>query len=89
VQPGLRPDWHDESGGPVSRNVVTLRLRALCLPTRRNRNTRERVERALKERFRARVDRDPKTIEIDFRNRLPPRAAKQEVRDELDRIDFR
>jgi hypothetical protein len=74
----------------VPRNVVTLRLRPLRLPTRRNRKTRERVEQALRDRFRARIDRDPtRTIEMDFPKRLPPRSAKQQVTDELNRIDPR
>ena len=74
----------------MPRNVVTVRLRALRLPTRRNRNTRERVEQALRDRFRARVDREAaRTIEIDFPKRLPQRSAKQQVTDELNRIDPR
>jgi hypothetical protein len=74
----------------VPRNVVTLRPRALRLPTRRNRNTRERVEQALAERFRARIDRDAaRTIKIYFPRRLPSRLAKQQGTDELDRIDRR
>src|SRR6266540_3347181 len=48
------------------------------------------VEQELTERFRARLDRDAaRTIEIDFPKRLPPRSAKQQVTDELDRIDPR
>jgi hypothetical protein len=73
----------------VPRNVVTLRLRALRLPTRRNRDTQERVEQALTERFRARVDPDVASIAIDFPTSLPRRSAKQQVTDELDRIDPR
>jgi hypothetical protein len=68
---------------------VTLVPRVLVLPTRRNRLTRQRVEAAVAERYRARFERDPERIEVDFPKRISGRAAKSEVAELLDRADPR
>lgn len=68
----------------MPRNVVTLTPRVLKLPTRRNSETRRRVEEMMVERFRARVERDPKRIEMDFPKQIGARAAKNEVAHALD-----
>jgi hypothetical protein len=73
----------------MPRNVVTLSPRLLVLPTRRNREARDRVERALVDRYRARRESDPDRIQIDFSKRQARRAAKDEVVAELDRIEPR
>src|SRR5215213_4386420 len=73
----------------VPRNVVTLTPRRLVLPIRRNRTARERIERALVEKYRARREADPERIAIDFSKRALRRAAKDEVAAELDRIEPR
>lgn len=70
----------------VPRNVVTLVPRLLVLPTRRNRETREKVEAHLVERHRARAESNPDRIEIDFPKRLGGRAAKAEVIESLDEV---
>jgi hypothetical protein len=76
--------------GWVPRNVVTVSARAFRLPTRRNRDTEDKVEQALVERFRARAERSPVLhIKIDFPKRESHRAAKERVAAELDRIDAR
>jgi len=71
----------------MPRNVVTLSPRRLSLPTRRNRQVRQSVERMVVERYRARVERDPERIEIDFPKDKSRRAAKNEVAAALDAID--
>jgi hypothetical protein len=71
----------------VPRNVVTLSPRRLSLPTRRNRETRRRIEEMVIERYRARVEHDPERIEIDFPKRVGGRAAKDEVTEALDAVD--
>ena len=73
----------------VPRNVVTLCPRVLQLPTRRNRETRRRVEEMVVERFRARVERDPERIKMDFPKRIGGRAARNEVAHALDAADPR
>ena len=73
----------------VPRNVVTLSPRLLALPTRRNRETRLRIERMVVERFRARVERDPYRVEMDFPKRTGGRTAKNEVIDALEATDPR
>jgi len=71
----------------MPRNVVTLSPRVLVLPTRRDRDARDRIERALVEKYRARRESDPDRIEIYFPKRGPRRAAKEEVAAELDRVE--
>ncbi len=73
----------------MPRNVVTLSRRWFVLPTRRNRETRQRIEAAVVERFRARVETEPERIAMDFPKRKGGRAAKAEVMETLDRIDPR
>jgi hypothetical protein len=73
----------------MPRNVVTLTPRRLVLPMQRNRAARERVERALVERYRARRESDPERIAIDFPKRAPRRAAKDEIVAALDGIEPR
>jgi len=73
----------------VPRNVVTLTPRRLVLPVQRNRAARERIERALVDRYRARRESDPQRIAIDFPKRGLRRAAKNEIVAELDRIEPR
>jgi hypothetical protein len=73
----------------MPRNVVTLSPRVFVLPTRRNRDARDRIERALEDKYRARRESNPSRIELDFPKRDPRRAAKEEVAAELDRIDRR
>jgi len=73
----------------VPRNVVTLVPRILAFPTRRNRETRRRIESRIVERYRARIDQEANQIEIDFPKRLGGRAAKTQVMEELDRTDPR
>lgn len=68
---------------------MTLAPRLLALPTRRNRETRQRIEQMLVERYRARVESDPERIEMDFSERLAGRAAKNEVMGALDATDPR
>ena len=68
----------------MPRNVVTLSPKLLSLPTRRNREIRERVRTLVVERYRARVETHPERIEIDFPKRLGGRAAKREVLQVLD-----
>jgi len=62
----------------VPRNVVTLTPRVLTLPTRRNRETRQRIEQIVAERYRARVENDAERIEMDFRKAYgwPSRRAQ-------------
>jgi hypothetical protein len=55
----------------------------------RNRAARERIERALVDKYRARLESDPERIEIHFPKRAPHRAAKDEIAAELDRIEPR
>ena len=69
----------------MPRNVVTLRRRTLVLPTRRNREARDRIEGALEDAFRARREGD--ALQMDFSKREVPRTAKERVAAELDRID--
>jgi hypothetical protein len=73
----------------VPRNVVTLTPRVLTLPTRRNRETRARIERFVVERYRARLESDPERIEMDFPKSVGGRAAKNEVSQALDSVDPR
>jgi len=73
----------------VPRNVVTLAPRRLVLPKQRNRAARERIERALVERYRARRESNPERIVIDFPKRGSRRAAKEEVASALDQIEPR
>ena len=73
----------------MPRNVVTLSPRRVILPIRRSRAARERVERALVDKYRARFESAPERIEIDFPKRAPHRAAKVEIAAELDRIEPR
>lgn len=73
----------------MPRNVVTLSRRWLVLPTQRNQAARERIERALVDRFRARRESDPERIEIDFPKRALRRAAKEEVAAALDHVEPR
>jgi hypothetical protein len=73
----------------VPRNVVTLAPRVLTLPSRRNRETRNRVERVVVGRFRARIETHPDRIEMDFPKRMGGRAAKNEVMRALDAADPR
>jgi len=73
----------------VPRNVVTLTPRRLVLPVQRNRAARERIERALVDRYRARRESDPQRIAIDFPKRGLRRAARNEIVAELDRIEPR
>jgi hypothetical protein len=75
--------------GVVPRNVVTLTPRVLALPTRRNRQTRERVKQMVVVRFRARLESDPERIEMDFPKRFGGRAAKDQVAQALDQTDSR
>ena len=55
----------------------------------RNRAARERIERALVDKYSARRESDPERIAIDFPKRALRRAAKDEVVAELDRIEPR
>jgi hypothetical protein len=71
----------------VPRNVVTLTPRWLVLPMRRNRAARERIERALVDRYRARRESDPERIQIDFPKHAPRRAAKEEISAALDQVE--
>jgi hypothetical protein len=74
----------------VPRNVVTLRVRAFRVPTRRNRDTQHRVEQALVERLRARAERTPVLqLEIDFPKNESHRDATDEMEAELNQIDAR
>jgi hypothetical protein len=73
----------------MPRNVVTLSPRPLVLPIRRNRETRERIEQVVVERYRARIEKNPERIEMDFPKRLGGRAAKNEVIRTLDATDPR
>ena len=73
----------------MPRNVVTLSPRVLTLPTRRNRETRQRIEQMMVERYRARVETDPERIEMDFPQSVGGRAAKEEVTRALDSFDQR
>jgi hypothetical protein len=73
----------------MPRNVVTLSPRLLVLPIPGNGKARERVERALIQKYRARRESDPDRIEIDFPKRAPRRAAKEGVAAELDQIEPR
>ena len=73
----------------MPRNVVTLTPRRLVVPTQRNRAARERIERALVDRYRARRESDPERIEIHFPKRAPRRAAKEEVAAALDQVEPR
>ena len=75
--------------GGVPRNVVTLAPRLLRLPTRRNRETQERIVAMVVERFRARVEKDPERIAMDFPKRMGGRAAKNELIRALDSTDPR
>ena len=69
----------------MPRNVVTLRPRLVTLPTRRNRETRKRVERFVVERYRASIYDEG--IKIHFPKRKGRRAAKDEVTRALDATD--
>jgi hypothetical protein len=73
----------------VPRNVVRLTPRWLVLPMQRNRAARERIERALVDKYRARRESDPERIEIDFPKRAPRRAAKEEIAAALDQVEPR
>jgi hypothetical protein len=73
----------------MPRNVVRLTPRRLVLPTQRNRAARERIERALVDKYRARRASDPERIEIDFPKHAPRRAAKEEVAVTLDDVEPR
>jgi hypothetical protein len=55
----------------------------------RNRAARERIERALVDKYRARRESDPERIAIDFPKRALHRASKDEIVAELDRIEPR
>src|SRR5437667_212530 len=50
----------------MPRNVVTLTPRRVVLPLRRHRAARERIERALVDKYRARRESAPERIEIDL-----------------------
>lgn len=73
----------------MPRNVVRLTPRRLVLPIQRNRAARERIERALAEKYRVRRESDPERIEIDFPKHGLRRAAKEEVAAALDRVEPR
>jgi hypothetical protein len=73
----------------MPRNVVTLTPRLLALPTRRNRETRERIESFLVRQYRARVELEPYRIKIDFPMRVGRRPARTRVSGDLDRTDPR
>jgi hypothetical protein len=73
----------------MPRNVVTLKPRVLVLPTRRNRDARDRIVRALAETFQGRQESRPDRIEIDFPSKDPRRAARDAVAAELDRVERR
>ena len=73
----------------MPRNVVTLSPRILVLPTRRNQETRRRIEQLVVERFRARIEGVPERFEMDFPKRVGGRAAKNEVTEALDATDPR
>ena len=73
----------------MPRNVVTLTRRSLVLPNPRNRVARDRIERALVDKYRARRESNPERIEVDFPTRAPRRAAKEEVAAALDQIEPR
>ena len=74
----------------MPRNVVTVRVRAYRLPTRRNRDTQRRVEEGLVDRFRARVKQaSTLQLEMDFPRRASRREAKEAVEAALDEIDAR
>ena len=74
---------------PMPRNIVTLAPRRLVLPVQRNRAARQRIERALVEKYRARRESDPERIVIDFPKRASRRAAKEEVAAALDQVERR
>jgi hypothetical protein len=73
----------------MPRNVVTLTRRRFVLPARRNRSARERIERDLVERHRARRESDPERLVIDFPKHDPHRAAKEVIAAELDQVEPR
>lgn len=80
---------HEASSAVVPRNVVTLVPRRLVLPTRTNRERRERVLTELERRYRLRREANPTRVEIDFAKRVGRAAAKAEVVAALDGIDRR
>ena len=63
--------------------------RSLALPTRRNRDARNKIVAALDESYRPRQQRRGKREwwEIDFPKTLDGREAKERVIPDLDRID--
>jgi hypothetical protein len=71
----------------MPRNVVTLCPRVLVLPTQSDRDARERIERALIDKYHACRKSDPERLEVYFPKRAPRRAAKEEVAAELDRVE--
>lgn len=73
----------------MPRNVVTLVPRVLVLPTRRNRETRQRVRAHVVEQYRARRESNPDRIEIDFPKHVGGRAAKTQVAEALDAVEPR
>jgi hypothetical protein len=50
---------------------------------------RERIERALVDRYRARREVDPQRIVVDFPKRASRRAAKEEIAAALDQVEPR
>lgn len=73
----------------MPRHVVTLSRRVLVLPTHRNEETRQRIEQMVVDRFRARVERDPDRIEMDFPKRMDRREARDKVAQALNATDAR
>jgi hypothetical protein len=71
----------------MPRNVVRLTPRWLVLPIRRNRTARKRIERALVDKYRARLESDPERIEIDFPKSGSRRAAKEDIAAALDQVE--
>jgi hypothetical protein len=69
----------------VPRNVVTLVPRRLVLPTRANLDAARKIEAAVIEQFRGRLENRPRRIEIDFSKRRT--GVRYAVAAELDRID--
>jgi hypothetical protein len=80
----LRKPLAKRHDGVLPRNVVTLSPRLLSLPTRRNRELRQRIEGIAVERYRARVENSPDRIEMEFPKEMGGRAAKNEVMQALD-----
>jgi len=73
----------------MPRNAVTLSPRRFVLPLPQNRTARERIERALLDKYRARRESHPDRLEIDFPKHEPHRAAKEVITAELDKVEPR